>query len=66
MKNYKEFIHHRDPNNRMPLGHPDVTTITLCSIGRANLMFRSRLKVPNGAAEGAVFMHCAPPSRPRQ
>ena len=58
--------HHRDPNNRMPLGRPDATTITLCSIGGADLVFHSRLKVPDGAPEGAVFMHCAPPSRPRQ
>jgi len=30
--------------------------------GGADLVFRSRLKVPDGAADGPVFMHCAPPS----
>jgi hypothetical protein len=25
---------------------------------------KRRLKVPDGAAEGPVFMHCAPPSGP--
>jgi hypothetical protein len=45
----------------MPLGRPDATTITLCSIGGADLMFRSTLKVPDGAAEGPVFAHCDPP-----
>ena len=30
------------------------------------LCFVQGLKVPDGAAEGPVFMHCAPPSRPWQ
>ena len=47
----------------MPLGRPDATTITLCSIGGADLVFRSTLKVPDGAAEGPVCMHCDPQSR---
>ena len=46
----------------MPLGHPGATTITLRSIGGVDLVFRSRLKVTDVAAEGAVFMHCTPPS----
>jgi len=50
----------------MPLRRPDATTITLCSIGGADLVFRSTLKAPDGAAEGPLFMHCAPPSRPWQ
>ena len=32
MKNYKSSMHHWDPYNRMPLGRPDATTITLCSM----------------------------------
>jgi hypothetical protein len=50
----------------MPLGRPGAATITLCSIGGVDLVFRSRLEVPDGAAEGPVFMHCAPPSWPWQ
>ena len=34
--------------------------------GGADLLFRSKLKVPDGAAEDPVFMHCAPSSRPWQ
>jgi hypothetical protein len=44
----------------MPLGHPDATTITLCSIGGADLVFRSTLKAPDGAAEGPFSV----PKRP--
>jgi hypothetical protein len=50
----------------MPLGLPDATTITRYSIGEADLVFQSTLKVPDGAAEGPLIIHCAPPSWPWQ
>ena len=32
IKNYKNSVHHRDPYDRLRLGLPGATTITLCSM----------------------------------
>jgi hypothetical protein len=66
MKNYKSSIHHRDPYNRMPLGRPDATTITLCSMSwfETGSSFSFPSSLPSSSLLSSTFYSASSPVTP--